>query len=214
MPTSACCASAKPSAKAASPWHTLETPTETGSASSAWARRSRSRNESLDVLVSRTSARSESSRWSNSEPGAAARSDRASASLHGSATRTTCGWSRSQPRRAARPSRSPRERPPASSSKKSLMRFFSVSCSITCTFLIPTATWLAIARPSSTRVLPSATSSPMSSPVATSGMARRVLRPPRASSGPSSASPSVGRAFPGSGSLAARSSSSRAGSRR
>jgi hypothetical protein len=63
------------------------------------------------------------------------------------------------------------------------MRFFSVSCSMTCTFLIPTATWLATARPSSTRVLPSATSSPISSPVATSGTARRELRPPRASSG-------------------------------
>ena len=49
----------------------------------------------------------------------------------------------------------------------------------------------------------------MSSPLATSGTASRVLRPPRASSGPSSASPSVCRAFPGSGSLAFRSSSSR-----
>ena len=65
-----------------------------------------------------------------------ARSARSSASSHGSATRTTCGWSRSQPSRAARPSRSPRERPPASSSKKSLIRFFSVSCSITWIFLI------------------------------------------------------------------------------
>ena len=100
-------------------------------------------------------------------------------------------WTRSQPRRAARPSRSPRGRPPASSSKKSLIRFFSVSCSITCTFLIPTATWLATARPSSTRALPSATSRPISSPFATSGTASRVLRPPRASSGPSSARPSV-----------------------
>ena len=42
----------------------------------------------------------------------------------------------------------------------------------------------------------------MSSPAATSGTASRVLRPPRASSGPSSASPSVWRAFAGSGSLA------------
>ena len=41
-----------------------------------------------------------------------------------------------------------------------------------------------------------------------------VLRPPRASSGPSSARPSVWRALPGSGSLAFRSSSSRAGSSR
>ncbi len=44
MPTSACCASAKPSANDSSPWQTLETPTETGSASSPWTRRSRSRN--------------------------------------------------------------------------------------------------------------------------------------------------------------------------
>ncbi len=35
---------------------------------------------------------------------------------------------------------------------------------MTWTFLTPTATWLATARPSSTRVLPSATSSPISSP--------------------------------------------------
>ena len=54
----------------------------------------------------------------------------------------------------------------------------------------------------------------MSSPFATRGTATRVLRPPRASSGPSSARPSVGRALPGSGSLALRSSSSLDGSRR
>ena len=75
---------------------------------------------------------------------------------------------------AARPSRSPRGWPPASSSKKSLIRFFSVSCSITWTFLIPTATWLATARPSSTRSPPSATRSPMSSSLATSGIASRA----------------------------------------
>ena len=62
---------------------------------------------------------------------------------------------------------------------------------------MPTATWLATALPSSTRALPSATSRPMSSPFATSGTASLELRPPRASSGPSSARPSVGACVPG-----------------
>ena len=57
-----------------------------------------------------------------------------------------------------------------------------MSCSITWIFFRPTATWLATARPSSTRALPSATRRPISSPFATSGTASRELRPPRASS--------------------------------
>ena len=216
VPTSACCASAKPSAKAASPLadarhadrdrlaELLVHPTQRARGSAA-LEGVVELDERAERVLAVVEERSRAPRT---------RSARASASLHGSATSTTCGWSRSHPSRAARPSRSPRERPPASSSKKSLIRFFSVSCSITCTFLIPTATWLATARPSSTRALPSATSRPISSPFATSGTASRVLRPPRASSGPSSASPSVWRALPGSGSLALRSSSSLAGSSR
>ena len=82
-----------------------------------------------------------------------------------------------------------RERPCASWSKKSEMRFRSVSRSISRTFLIPTATWPAIARASSTRRVASATISPSSSSSATSGTARRVPRRARVeSSGPSSAS--------------------------
>src|SRR5262245_52857467 len=72
----------------------------------------------------------------------------------------------------------------------------------------------ATARPSSTRELPSATSRPMSSPVATSGTARRELRPPRASSGPSSARPSVVLGPSWSGSLAFESRSAGVGRRR
>ena len=64
----------------------------------------------------------------------------------GSATRTTCGRSRSQPRRAARPSSAAPSRRAARSSKKSLIRFFSVSRSSTWIFLIATAAWFATAR--------------------------------------------------------------------
>ena len=176
------------------PAQALESPIATGSPSCACTRRTRPTSASAPAGGTRRSARSESSRRSKSEPGASAASARSSASWAGSAASTTCGASRSQPSRAARPSRSPSARPPASSSKKSLIRFFSVSRSISWIFFIPTAVWLATARARSTSAVPSATRRPSSSSPATSGATTRVARLRRASSGPSSARPMEARA--------------------
>ena len=120
-------------------------------------------------------------------------------------------WSRSQPSRAARPSRPGSDSPRASCSKKSLIRFFSVSRSISSIFFRATAAWLATARARSTSDVPAAASSPRSSSLATSGTATEAERPLRASSGPSSERPISARASALSGAEARRCSTSEAG---
>ena len=189
MPSSACRASSKPAAKLAAPWQSSRRRSRPARSSSPWSSRTPSSERSSPSGGTRRSARIESSRRSRSEPGTAAASARSSASSGGAAARTRWRWSRSQPSRAARPSSPGSDSPRASCSKKSLIRFFSVSRSISSIFLSATAVWFATARARSTSEVPSAARRPSSSSFATSGTATDAERPLRASSGPSSDRP-------------------------
>ena len=188
----ACCASSKPVAMASVPTHGLDTPTTSGSGSplSASARSSRSQRLALVAAEHRARARARARRGGRTARRAAPGRRRsrsgpwpwaASASLrgsprHGTATSASFGWSRSQPRRRARPPRPSRRRPAMRSAKKSLIRLRSSSPSISRIFLMPTAVWAAIdvarSRSSSSNVRPPAaraTRKPISSPSADSG---------------------------------------------
>ena len=166
-----------------------------GLPSSAWTRRDPLDERGRAGEGTRRSARIESSRWSNSDPGVEARSAFSTASSGGRDLDDDVRRSRSQPSRAARPSSVAADvARRASCSKKSLIRFFSVSRSISSIFLIATAVWFAAARARSTSVVPSATSSPSSSSSATSGTATRrsgrsAPAPARARRGRSSRAP-------------------------
>ena len=107
------------------------------------------------------SARIESSRRSKSEPRSDGAAARARARRRAARRRGRGGAGRGRSRAAPRALRaSPSAAPPASSSKKSLIRFFSVSRSISSIFLIATAVWFATARARSTSTVPSATQQP------------------------------------------------------
>jgi hypothetical protein len=73
-PSSACPASSKPAWKLAAPLQGFEIPIETGLPTSAWTASIRSTSEASPVEGTRRSARLESSRWSNRDPGVEARS--------------------------------------------------------------------------------------------------------------------------------------------
>ena len=68
-PSSACPASSKPAWKLAAPLQGFEIPIETGLPTSAWTASIRSTSEASPVEGTRRSARLESSRWSNRDPG-------------------------------------------------------------------------------------------------------------------------------------------------
>ncbi len=126
----------------------------------------------------------------------------------GATSTTTYVRSRSQPSRVARPSTAPSTLPPASCSKKSLIRFFSVSRSISSIFLIATAVWFAAARARSTSVVPSALIRPEELVVGDDRDGDAAARPLRASSGPSSERPIAARASASAGAEAFSRSSS------
>ena len=120
-----------------------------------WISRSRSATAASPPVDRRISPRSAASRRSNSDPGnaraAACSSDSATDSQpasagpgRGTACSTRCGIARSLPSAAARSSSSSGVALPCDrSSSRSLIAFRSVSRSISCTFLIATAAWLA-----------------------------------------------------------------------
>ena len=120
-------------------------------------------------LGTRRSARVSSSRRSTSEPGTAA-SARSGSSDGGEAASTTQRWSRSHPSLAARPSSQAATRRARACSKKSLIRFFSVSRSIRLDLLERDGGLVGFAaRARSTSDVPVAARSPSSSSLATSG---------------------------------------------
>ena len=101
-PSSACCASSKPAAKLGAAADARDADCDAAAELRMDARAPR-RPRSPPVPATRSSARSESSRRSNSEPGSAVASDRSRPSSAGLSDEHEMRRSRSQPRRAAFP---------------------------------------------------------------------------------------------------------------
>ena len=141
--------------EAAAPLQAFETPIETGLPTSSWTPRIRSTSEASPVEGTRRSARQESSRRSNEGSRSRGRERLLDRLVGGRHLDDDVRCDRGRSRAAWHALRAaPRTLPPASCSKKSLIRFFSVSRSISSIFLIATAVWFATARARSTSGVP------------------------------------------------------------